>query len=207
MGRQYLRTLGRSESEGPDSRCRAQRYTTSLLRQSQRRKMDLTQIQLQEGAAPPMQDQFHAFINSSGPVQTHYRKASIQKRKRGVPDANSNGGTTLEGAHMPPASAETSPSPSNAQLGDGEHKSGSRNTGKGAADGAKKKKANRACCHCQKAHLTCDDCEYDACGTGVFLLILASSFATSPTMPKVSQAWNGRYMCGGSQEKGQVPPG
>lgn len=26
-------------------------------------------------------------------------------------------------------------------------------------DGPKKKKANRACFHCQKAHLTCDDCE------------------------------------------------
>jgi hypothetical protein len=25
-------------------------------------------------------------------------------------------------------------------------------------DGPKKKKANRACFHCQKAHLTCDDC-------------------------------------------------
>lgn len=28
-----------------------------------------------------------------------------------------------------------------------------------ARDGPKKKKANRACYHCQKAHLTCDDCE------------------------------------------------
>jgi hypothetical protein len=27
-----------------------------------------------------------------------------------------------------------------------------------ARDGPKKKKANRACFHCQKAHLTCDDC-------------------------------------------------
>jgi len=27
-------------------------------------------------------------------------------------------------------------------------------------DGPKKKKANRACYHCQKAHLTCDDCEF-----------------------------------------------
>jgi hypothetical protein len=27
-------------------------------------------------------------------------------------------------------------------------------------DGPKKKKANRACFHCQKAHLTCDDCMY-----------------------------------------------
>ena len=29
-----------------------------------------------------------------------------------------------------------------------------------ARDGPKKKKANRACFHCQKAHLTCDDCTY-----------------------------------------------
>jgi hypothetical protein len=137
----------------------------SQFQQRQRRKMDLTQISLQEGAAPPMQDQFHAFINSSGPIQTHYRKASIQKRKRGAPDATSNADTMLEGTHIPSASASTSPSLGNVQLGDGEHKSGSRNTGKGAADGGKKKKANRACCHCQKAHLTCDDCEYNACGT------------------------------------------
>ena len=27
-------------------------------------------------------------------------------------------------------------------------------------DGPRKKKANRACFHCQKAHLTCDDCEW-----------------------------------------------
>ncbi len=28
----------------------------------------------------------------------------------------------------------------------------------GPRHGPKKKKANRACFHCQKAHLTCDDC-------------------------------------------------
>lgn len=27
-------------------------------------------------------------------------------------------------------------------------------------EGPKKKKANRACYHCQKAHLTCDDCDF-----------------------------------------------
>lgn len=31
-------------------------------------------------------------------------------------------------------------------------------------DGPKKKKANRACFHCQKAHLTCDDCESSSFG-------------------------------------------
>lgn len=31
-----------------------------------------------------------------------------------------------------------------------------------ARDGPKKKKANRACFHCQKAHLTCDDCAYSS---------------------------------------------
>jgi hypothetical protein len=30
-------------------------------------------------------------------------------------------------------------------------------------DGPKKKKANRACAHCQKAHLTCDDCRSFVC--------------------------------------------
>lgn len=30
-------------------------------------------------------------------------------------------------------------------------------------DGPKKKKANRACAHCQKAHLTCDDCGSPVC--------------------------------------------
>lgn len=28
---------------------------------------------------------------------------------------------------------------------------------------ARRRKANRACSHCQKAHLTCDDCEWDLC--------------------------------------------
>ena len=37
-------------------------------------------------------------------------------------------------------------------------------------DGPKKKKANRACYHCQKAHLTCDDCK-------IFIaLILCNSY-------------------------------
>jgi hypothetical protein len=39
-------------------------------------------------------------------------------------------------------------------------------------DGPKKKKANRACYHCQKAHLTCDDCE--------FLDISPQSLPTTP---------------------------
>jgi hypothetical protein len=35
---------------------------------------------------------------------------------------------------------------------------------KSTRDGPKKKKANRACFHCQKSHLTCDDCaSYIAC--------------------------------------------
>lgn len=42
-------------------------------------------------------------------------------------------------------------------------------------DGPKKKKANRACFHCQKAHLTCDDCK---CLAMVLLLaICACTFA------------------------------
>ncbi|KAF8348318.1 transcription activator of gluconeogenesis ERT1 [Amanita rubescens] len=37
-----------------------------------------------------------------------------------------------------------------------------------ARDGPKKKKANRACFHCQKAHLTCDDCHVsDAIKRGI----------------------------------------
>ena len=31
---------------------------------------------------------------------------------------------------------------------------------KSRREGPKKKKANRACYHCQKAHLTCDDCKF-----------------------------------------------
>ncbi|KAH6914385.1 transcription activator of gluconeogenesis ERT1 [Coprinopsis sp. MPI-PUGE-AT-0042] len=45
-----------------------------------------------------------------------------------------------------PASDESSP-----------HESASSHPTKKAREGPKKKKANRACFHCQKAHLTCDD--------------------------------------------------
>ncbi|KAJ3724703.1 transcription activator of gluconeogenesis ERT1 [Lentinula raphanica] len=40
---------------------------------------------------------------------------------------------------------------------DAQESSGPDSTSKKARDGPKKKKANRACFHCQKAHLTCDD--------------------------------------------------
>lgn len=52
-------------------------------------------------------------------------------------------------------------------------------SGSGDAQGSqrtvpKKKKANRACFHCQKAHLTCDDCACLSCSSGEYLeLILA----------------------------------
>lgn len=42
---------------------------------------------------------------------------------------------------------------------DAASESGDSTTPTRTRDGPKKKKANRACFHCQKAHLTCDDCE------------------------------------------------
>lgn len=45
----------------------------------------------------------------------------------------------------------------------GAQASSSKNTLAGASDAgsvARRRKANRACSACQKAHLTCDDCEY-----------------------------------------------
>jgi hypothetical protein len=44
-------------------------------------------------------------------------------------------------------------------------------------DGPKKKKANRACFHCQKAHLTCDDCECSRASPSPFTPLHCSSVA------------------------------
>lgn len=56
-----------------------------------------------------------------------------------------------------------------------------------ARDGPKKKKANRACFHCQKAHLTCDDCKYSSHKPESPPL---SSFRlSSSALPALCQTW------------------
>lgn len=44
--------------------------------------------------------------------------------------------------------------------GSDEQSTASSAVGKSQRDGPKKKKANRACFHCQKSHLTCDDGQF-----------------------------------------------
>ena len=47
---------------------------------------------------------------------------------------------------------------------------------------ARRRKANRACSHCQKAHLTCDDCE------------CSSPYYLSPTFSSGTPVCGGRYL-------------
>lgn len=68
-------------------------------------------------------------------------------------------------------------------------------------DGPKKKKANRACAHCQKAHLTCDDCPSSLPLPDVFSLSLHS--ASLSTLHKARHGWK---LCRGSSQKGKISP-
>lgn len=74
-------------------------------------------------------------------------------------------------------------------------------------DGPKKKKANRACYHCQKAHLTCDDCEPRLC----FAAMMASSFIAAPpysaSMSALCKAWFRRQLHRGPSQKSKIPAG
>nr|VWO97214.1 Zn(2)-C6 fungal-type domain-containing protein [Ganoderma boninense] len=65
-------------------------------------------------------------------------------------------------------------------------------------DGPKKKKANRACFHCQKAHLTCDDCEY-------FLLLLSTPLLPLPLARAPPQSIRGAG-CDAREPYRAVPP-
>lgn len=71
-----------------------------------------------------------------------------------------------------------------------------------ARDGPKKKKANRACFHCQKAHLTCDDCTYffhsvQSASLSAFLFT-----STSSTMSTLHQARHCEQLHRRSSQKG-----
>lgn len=65
---------------------------------------------------------------------------------------------------------------------------------KNAARPSRRKKASRACYHCQKAHLTCDD------GVSPVLTCSTSLSAVHPQRPR-------RPVCRRLQEKSQVPAG
>lgn len=60
-------------------------------------------------------------------------------------------------------------------------------------DGPKKKKANRACFHCQKAHLTCDDCESSLSPPRVARVVSTTLWPLARG-PVVRWLWRGR--CG-----------
>lgn len=51
-------------------------------------------------------------------------------------------------------------------------------------DGPKKKKANRACFHCQKAHLTCDDCEHQFIFCALATVCAALQAARTTSYPR-----------------------
>jgi hypothetical protein len=72
-------------------------------------------------------------------------------------------------------------------------------------NGPRKKKAARACIHCQRAHLTCDDC---ACPLVSIWLIFADRMRMpSPSLPALYQAWNGRLLRRGSSETREISVG
>ena len=67
-------------------------------------------------------------------------------------------------------------------------------------EGPKKKKANRACYHCQKAHLTCDDCELVDLVHPEF-----SHRVPSSTMSALRQAWIRQQLHRRPPQKSKVP--
>lgn len=67
-------------------------------------------------------------------------------------------------------------------------------------EGPKKKKANRACYHCQKAHLTCDDCEHSHLVHPVF-----SHRACSSPMSALYQTWICQQLHRRPPQKSKVP--
>jgi hypothetical protein len=74
-------------------------------------------------------------------------------------------------------------------------------------DGPKKKKANRACYHCQKAHLTCDDCKFSAyCWWHVHShRIFVISATTSTALSALRQTRIRQQLHRRPSQKGQVP--
>lgn len=74
-------------------------------------------------------------------------------------------------------------------------------------EGPKKKKANRACYHCQKAHLTCDDCKFSAYSLWhahshrIFVISTTASTALSA----LRQTRIRRQLHRRPSQKGQVP--
>ena len=62
-------------------------------------------------------------------------------------------------------------------------------------DVPKKKKAARACFHCQKAHLTCDDCTYRLTLTLLtYLRRFFNHMIASPSLPALYKARHGRLV-------------
>ncbi|THH15134.1 hypothetical protein EW146_g5291 [Bondarzewia mesenterica] len=94
--------------------------------------------------------------------------------------------TTVNGSHSHSRSAQPGPSGSSGTGKNSAATTGKRRRSEGVSDapdsatvgskkdGQKKKKASRACVHCQKAHLTCDDCE----APRIFLVARSSFFFT-----------------------------
>lgn len=79
-----------------------------------------------------------------------------------------------------------------------------------AREGPKKKKANRACFHCQKAHLTCDDCEQRSLHGHDFIPLtthVSSVALCSSTMPTLHKARYCEQLHRGAPQEGQVSAG
>jgi hypothetical protein len=69
----------------------------------------------------------------------------------------------------------------------------------------KKKKAARACFHCQKAHLTCDDCTYSLPLTFDLSSPPLITWYASSSLSALYEAWHGRLVRRGPPETRQIP--
>lgn len=65
----------------------------------------------------------------------------------------------------------------------------------------KRKKASRACFHCQKAHLTCDDCKL----LDNLIAQAEHELTYSSSMSALRQAGSRRHLSGRHTKEGQIP--
>ncbi len=138
-------------------------YLTSRRARARRRVDEGSIVIMQHTPTYPGQAHIanHTPILPAAGMADAYRLASLS-----AGSMNANGGQNAEAgpSHVPPQSASAGlKRKSSAANGRRKRASGTEDSGDGqpasakARDGPKKKKAARACFHCQKAHLTCDD--------------------------------------------------
>lgn len=96
----------------------------------------------------------------TNPPKLFIMDQGISVSAQGHPPDHGASSTSPSAPSTPVEPSRKPPAPKRKRTGDGASDSAdSSSQPPRTRDGPKKKKANRACAHCQKAHLTCDDCE------------------------------------------------